>query len=189
MGNEVAAALRGASREVGADELTQGLLLVRASAIKVVRLQLAMERRDRRVALEAVDDLVILDRKIEDFLSGMPGSSQSLSALEAELEAQRQALTREKFTLAAGTVRRGRPEDDKVSNIHGGAVEGLAADGELVLAFPVNGAPIAPRPADNFIAARASRLLAVCLVLALLALAAAAFFFLADSGTPFARGA
>lgn len=87
---------------IGRDELTQGLMLMRASTMKVVRLQLAMERRDRRVALEAVDDLVTLDRQLQHFLGTMAAAGDTLHAMESELEEQRGALAREKLTLAAG---------------------------------------------------------------------------------------
>lgn len=149
MNNELAAAamtpLRGRPGEVGADALAEGLLLVRASAIKVVRFQLAMERQDRRVALEAVDDLVLLDRRIEDFLSEIPGATEGRSALERELEQQRQALAREKFTLAAGMAGRiatGRAHnDDRRAAIEleafiasDGAPAGTPSERELILA-------------------------------------------------------
>ena len=85
---------------VGSDELAEGLMLMRASAISVVRLQLAMERRDRRVALQAVDDLVELDGRLEELLGAIPASSD-LVPLQRALEDGRSALTREKWTLAA----------------------------------------------------------------------------------------
>jgi hypothetical protein len=81
---------------VGSDELAEGLMLVRESTLKVIRLQLAMERRDRHVALEAVDDLVALDRKLQEYLGDVPSP---------ELEVQRALLNREKLTLAAEVIR------------------------------------------------------------------------------------
>jgi hypothetical protein len=81
---------------VGSDELAEGLMLVRESTLKLIRFQLAMERHDRRVALEAVDDLVALDRKLQDYLGDVPAP---------ELEVQRAALNREKLTLAAEVIR------------------------------------------------------------------------------------
>ena len=80
---------------IGSDELAEGLMLVRESNLKMIRFQLAMERRDRRVALEAVDDLVALDRRLQDYLD-VPAP---------ELEVQRTALNREKLTLAAEVIR------------------------------------------------------------------------------------
>ena len=85
---------------VGSDELAEGLMLMRASAISVVRLQLAMERRDRRVALQAVDDLVELDTRLDEFLSEIP-TAPNLAPLQRALEDGRSALAREKWTLAA----------------------------------------------------------------------------------------
>jgi hypothetical protein len=81
---------------VGSDELAEGLMLVRASTLKMIRLQLAMERHDRRVALEAVDDLVALDRRLESYLGDVPAP---------ELQVERAALNREKLTLAAEVIR------------------------------------------------------------------------------------
>ena len=92
---------RDTAAPIGSDELAEGLMLVRASTLKMIRLQLAMERRDRRVALEAVDDLVALDRKLEDYLGQVP-SAQLM--FRHELEAERTALNREKLTLAAGVI-------------------------------------------------------------------------------------
>ena len=86
--------------------LAQGLLLVRASTMKMMRLQLAMERRDRAVALQAMDDLVEIDARIAALLDGRCGGEQ-LDAIAREVEDQRSALLREKFGLAAGFVRRG----------------------------------------------------------------------------------
>ncbi len=86
---------------IGSDELAEGLMLVRASTLKMIRLHLAMERRDRRVALEAVDDLVALDRKLEDYLGQVP-SAQLM--FRHELEEERTALNREKLTLAAEVI-------------------------------------------------------------------------------------
>lgn len=87
---------------VGSDELAEGLMLVRASALKMMRFQLAMERHDRRVALEAVDDLVAIDQRLEEYLADVPMPPIDL---RRELEVERAALNREKLTLAAGVVR------------------------------------------------------------------------------------
>ena len=92
----------------GRDELAEGLMLFRAGTLKMIRLQLAMEQRDRRVALEAVDDLVALDRQLQDYLAHLP-SAPIPGALVDELEAERSALNREKLTLAAGVIRRETP--------------------------------------------------------------------------------
>ena len=63
---------------VGSEELAEGLMLVRASNLKMIRFQLAMERNDRRVALETVDDLVALDRRLQDYIEETPGVSEQL---------------------------------------------------------------------------------------------------------------
>lgn len=90
------------ARAAGSDELAQGLLLMRASTLKMIRLQLAMERRDRREALETVDELVLLDRRIGNLLHDLPIASPPIVAARDEIEAQGAALARERFTLAAG---------------------------------------------------------------------------------------
>jgi hypothetical protein len=112
VGNGVAAAFPNGSSEadnkaVGRDELARGLMLVRASTMKVVRLQLAMERRDRRLALQTVDDLVDLDGKIRDFLKDIPSASGDAVPMQQEIEEQRGWLAREKHTLAAGIGKSG----------------------------------------------------------------------------------
>ncbi len=94
--------------QVGSDELAEGLMLMRASTLKMIRLQLAMERQDRRVALEAVDDLVEIDRRLEDYLADV----STPLMFRRELEAERGAVNREKLTLAAGVIRREPPEPE-----------------------------------------------------------------------------
>jgi len=94
---------REARPQVGSEELVEGLMLLRASTLKMIRLQLAMERNDRRVALEAVDDLVALDRRLEDYLAEVPTAQLMF---RRELEVERAALNREKLTLAAGIIHR-----------------------------------------------------------------------------------
>ena len=91
---------REAAPRVGSDELAEGLMLVRESTLKIIRFQLAMERHDRRAALEAVDDLVALERRLQDYLVDVPAP---------ELEVERAALNREKLVLGAGVIR-GEPK-------------------------------------------------------------------------------
>jgi hypothetical protein len=91
---------------VASEALAEGLMLVRASTLKIIRLQLAMERRDRRVALEAVDDLVALDRSLEQFLTSVPAVGDD-GLFSNVLELERSALNVEKHTLAAGISNRG----------------------------------------------------------------------------------
>ena len=76
-------------------------MLVRASTLKMIRLQLAMERRDRRVALEEVDGLLAIDRRLQTYLGEIERSPFS-----RELEDERDALNREKLTLGAEVIRR-----------------------------------------------------------------------------------
>ena len=83
-------------------------MLVRASTLKVVRFQLAMERQDRRVALEAVDDLVALDRRLRDYLADVPGAADQL-LFRSALDDERNMLNHEKLALAAEVVRREPP--------------------------------------------------------------------------------
>ena len=85
---------------VSSDELAEGLMLVRASTLKIIRLQLARERHDRRGALEAVDDLVARDRRLRDCLAHMPADGDQLM-FRHELDAERAILNREKLSLAA----------------------------------------------------------------------------------------
>jgi hypothetical protein len=99
-----------AGSAIGAEQLAQGLLLFRASTLKVVRLQLAIERRDRRVALEAVDDLVALDRCLRDYLSEVPTSCDH-DDFRSWLEVNRSALNHEKLTIAAGTTNEGEAKE------------------------------------------------------------------------------
>jgi hypothetical protein len=95
-------------RAIGSEELAEGLMLMRASTLKMIRLQLAMERRDRRVVLEEVDDLLAIDRRLQDYLDEVPELHEQ-SPLMHELEIERAALNREKLTLAAEVIRREPP--------------------------------------------------------------------------------
>ena len=177
MGNEAAAiapsrAAAASAPAVGSDALVQGLLLMRASAIKVVRLQLAMERRDRRAAIETVDDLMNLDRRISDLLDGLPTASEPLSRVREEVDAQGRALAREKLTLAAGMAGprlaprpvwvEPAPSEDREDSPAGPALE---LEPQQILVD-------APAPARR----GSSRLIAALLVLALVLAAAAALF-------------
>lgn len=83
----------------GSPGLAEALLLVRGSTLKLVRLQLALERDDRRVALEALDDLLALDRQLNEQLAK---ASSGCDYLREQLESDRSAVDREKLTLAAG---------------------------------------------------------------------------------------
>lgn len=89
--------------------LAESLLLVRASTMKMVRLQIAMERRDRALALQTMDEIVALDTRMSDFLDEMPIADAGLDAMRSEVEEQRSAVAREKFGLAAGVRKRDEP--------------------------------------------------------------------------------
>lgn len=93
---------------VSSEALAEGLMLVRASTLKVIRLQLAMERNDRRGTLEAVDDLVELDRKLQNYLGDAPAFFGQ-ERMSEELDREQAALQREKLTLAAEVIRRPKP--------------------------------------------------------------------------------
>lgn len=95
----------GVPPEPGSD-LDQALLFVRVSTMKMLRLQLALERRDRAVALQTVDDLVELDEWIARCAGQLP-IDDVFEALADEADEQREALLHEKFGLAAGLVKRG----------------------------------------------------------------------------------
>lgn len=99
------ARVRETAPAVGGDELAEGLMLVRASTLKMIRLQLAMERRDRRLALAEVDDLLALDRRLQDYLADVPAAAEQ-ALWRRELAAERAALDGEKWTLAAEVIRR-----------------------------------------------------------------------------------
>jgi hypothetical protein len=74
--------------------------------MKMLRLQLALERRDRAVALRTVDDLVELDEWMARCAGRLP-IGDVCDALASEADEQREALLHEKFGLAAGLVKRG----------------------------------------------------------------------------------
>jgi hypothetical protein len=98
---------RETAASIGSGELAEWLMLVRASNLKMIRLQLAIGRDDRRVALEAVDDLVALDRCLKEYLTEVPAAPRQLFLWKA-VEADREMLDREKLMLAAEvTLRRG----------------------------------------------------------------------------------
>jgi len=147
----------------GRDELAEGLMLFRAGTLKMIRLQLALEQRDRRVALAAVDDLVALDRQLQDYLAQLP-SAPVPGAQMAELEVERAALNREKLTLAAGVIRREAPAPAAVPEADArawGSRDYALADqrrrrrglrwlaGALILVAAAGGAAFVPGVADR----------------------------------------
>jgi hypothetical protein len=146
---------------VGSEELAEGLMLVRASTLKIVRLQLAMERQDRRVALEAVDDLVALDRRLQDYLADVPAAAEQLLLRDA-LDDERATLNREKLALASGIVRRDAPVEDAI----------VAVEPEAVAWDDFDFTPVEERSPNRAI-------LWFALVLAVLAIAAGAAWMVA----------
>ena len=92
------------ARGVEPEELREALGLVQESVIKLLRFQLAMERRDRRVAMEVMDDVVLLERRLNAIVTRLPESPAAAAhpSHRADLDAARSLLAREKFTLAAG---------------------------------------------------------------------------------------
>lgn len=89
----------------GGNDFSEGLMLLRASTLKIIRLQLAIERHDRQVALAAVDDLVAIDSQLQDYLEGVPATGEQL-LFQRQLDRERAALNEEKLTLAAEILRR-----------------------------------------------------------------------------------
>ena len=90
---------------VGSSDLSEGLMLLRASTLKIIRLQLAIERHDRQAALATVDDLIMLDRRLQSCFDGVPATGEQLM-LRRELDCERTARNQEKLTLAAEILRR-----------------------------------------------------------------------------------
>ena len=84
-------------------ELAMGLQLLRASSMTSARLQLALARRDRRVAMAALDTLAAVDAEIEglvDRLSGPASATPELAAIAAWLAQEKEAVTTDKLGLA-----------------------------------------------------------------------------------------
>lgn len=86
--------------EPDGETLVEGLTLLRASALKLIRLQLAISRNERIAALEAVDGLLALDRRLRDYLGAFPTIDHQ-SALARGIDADRSALNDEKLSLSA----------------------------------------------------------------------------------------
>jgi hypothetical protein len=146
--------IRACNEALGSDELAEGLMLVRASTLKMIRLQLAMERRDRRVALEEVDDLLAIDRRLQNYLGDV-----ERSPFFREIESERAALNREKLTLAAEVIRREEPPEAEPQDQEGPAAVAIEVpDAELWGSFQFAEAEAARRQ-------RGIRWLALVLVL------------------------
>lgn len=85
--------LRETSTAARSNEFSEGLTLLRASTLKIIRLQLAIERHDRLAALAAVDDLVALDSQLQDYLDATPAAENQ--GLRRTLDGDRFALNQE----------------------------------------------------------------------------------------------
>ena len=92
------------------DQLMRGLIFLRANTMNMIRLQLAMERGDRRAALQSVDELVALDSQIRDLVETSAAGAE-ISQMQREVDQQRLTLSLEKLALAAGVRSRGQPAD------------------------------------------------------------------------------
>ncbi|MEA1015136.1 hypothetical protein [Sphingosinicella sp. LY1275] len=78
------------------------MTLLRASNLSVVRLQLAMERQDKRQTIEALDGLVALDGEIRELVGTMPAEAEPLREMTQRIDDQRSAIASEKLVFAAG---------------------------------------------------------------------------------------
>ena len=84
-------------------DLAIGMQLLRASNMKAVRLQLALMKRDREMAMEAVDSLIELDGQIASFIRDMPPEEvamRELREISQWIDAEKRAIAAEKQILA-----------------------------------------------------------------------------------------
>ena len=92
------------------NDIAQGLQLSRASAIALMRLQLAVRSGDRHQAMEAIDRLDTLDAQLEGVAKRLRSSDGNEAADTAwrhigkHLEVQKLGLAFEKLALASGIV-------------------------------------------------------------------------------------
>lgn len=89
---------------VSANDLARGMILLRASNMNVMRLQLAVERHDRKSAMAAMDDLVGIDRELDRFIGSMPGAAADYAAVSDELDRHKQSVVSERVVMARGKV-------------------------------------------------------------------------------------
>jgi hypothetical protein len=75
---------------------------LRASGLAQARLQLAVLSGNRHRALEQIDRLVAIDKRLEQVAEGLVAISPPPEALEAELADERLAIASEKLALTAG---------------------------------------------------------------------------------------
>ncbi len=163
---------------VMAADLARGLTFLRASNMQVMRLQLAMEREDRRGIMAAIDELVGLDRELARFIETIP--DPELDGIGREIEAQKHDLMEQRVVLARGKLGPAlRPVPDASAPMP-------APEPELLLsavAPAAHAAPVeAPRPPRRRRSRRWPWALAVLLVLALAGAVAAYLMFGAQWG-------
>jgi len=89
--------------------IDEALLLVQEGMLKMLRFQLALVRQDRRVAMQAIDGVISLERQLDDYVRSSCAAQARSAASQAMIAEDRAALLREKFTLAAGHPREVRP--------------------------------------------------------------------------------
>ena len=157
---------------IGSEALAQGLLLVRSATINVVRLQLAMERCDRRAAIETMDEVMRLDRRLDELVGAL--APDRLTDEAGAVERQHRALAVERLVLVAGTS---GPHLTPVSS-HWIDPEPSGAGSSMSEAVPSCIEPDAPEEAHSGHAGLALLLLAA---LALLC-GTAAYLLLTESG-------
>jgi hypothetical protein len=79
------------------------MMLLRASNMGAMRLQLAVQREDRRLAMAAMDDLVALDRELSDLVAAIPAASpHGMRRLGDALDLRRGEVMQDRLVLARG---------------------------------------------------------------------------------------
>jgi hypothetical protein len=92
----------------GVQALRTELDLTRASQLTLLRLQLALHKSDRRIAMQALDDLLDIDAEMEGLaatLTDIAAHPASGAALSGFIEQQRAAIAAEKHGLTGGDLR------------------------------------------------------------------------------------
>lgn len=106
-----ASSIRGSTDLNTAEELQTlrtGLELARASHLTMLRLQLALHKSNRRTAMQALDDLLEIDAKMEGLaatLNGVPTDLTGDAPLFGFIGFQKEAIAAEKHVLASGGLR------------------------------------------------------------------------------------
>ncbi len=92
----------------GLQALRAGLDLARASQLTMVRFQLALQKSDRRIAMQALDDLLDLDAEMESLAAtpvSVPSGPIDGAPLSAFIRHQRSAIAVEKHGLTGSDGR------------------------------------------------------------------------------------